>query len=291
MRSMKLHLALSRLLLAVTVMHLINMKENIMKKSRLINLIFSLLLICSAAIYSEDVYEIKFSNWVVDNPKILKESELNELNRILKQIQDETTNQIFVAIINSLDGKLIEDFTHELYNTVGIGEKTKNNGALILLAMKEGGVRITLGYGLENIFTDSYAGYIIDNHMVPHFKNGDFKSGIFEAVKVIKEKLYEPDIKHYFTMKWDIKNFEKFITKYPNSIQKCDAFMFLGRFYEDKWNDSMIKMLNNEYREKSINYYDKYLSNCEKGIWKTKVEYELKQIENKNPDSIKYLME
>ncbi len=272
-------------------MHIIIMKENIMKKSRLINLILSLLLICSLTIYSEDVYEIKFSNWIVDNPKILKEPELNELNSILKQIQDETTNQIFVAIINSLEGKSIEDFTLELFNKVGIGYKIKNNGILILLAMKERSLKIEVGYGLENIITDSYAGFIVDNQMIPYFKNGDFKSGIFDAVKVIKEKLYEQDILHYFTIKWDIKNFEEFISKYPNSIQKCDAFMFLGRFYEDKWNDSMIKMLNNEYREKSINYYKKYLSNCENGIWKTKVKYELQQIENKNPDSIKYLIE
>ncbi|MCD4691492.1 MAG: hypothetical protein K8R79_01150, partial [Calditrichales bacterium] len=120
---------------------------------------------------------------------------------------------------------------------------------------------------------------------------GDFNAGILNALNQIREKLYQPDINEYFKMDWNIDNFEKFVDKYPDSIQKCDAFMFLGRFYEDIWNDSILKVLKENERKKSIKYYEKYLSECPSGIWKATVQYELSQVKNNKPDSRKYLID
>lgn len=248
-----------------------------------------LLLLFSIEVHSEKPSDIQFSRFVVDNPKLLSIKDFQELNSLLKQIENETTNQIFIAIINTLDGQKIEEFASELYSSARPGLSIKNNGVLIILAMKERRIRISLGYGLENVITDVYVSFIINNHIMPHFKNGDFKSGIFEAVSVIKEELYKPDIKHYFSMKWNIPNLEEFVIKYPESIQKCDAFLFLGRFYEDLWNDASIRVLAEDKRKKSVEYYEQYLSDCTDGIWEKVVEYELSLVKNKKPDSHRYL--
>jgi hypothetical protein len=262
-----------------------------MKTIKIFCLLICFLLISYSNVRAEKISEVIFNNYVFDNANILDASESDSLNSILKHIDDETTNQIVIAIINSLGGQMIEDFSLELFNRTGIGQKIKHNGVLILLSIQDRKVRIALGYGLENIITDSYAGIIIREEMIPHFKQEDYYKGLLNSVMTIKNELYKPDIKEYFSMKWDIKNFEEFITKYPESTQRCDALMFLGRFYEDKWNESIIKILNENYRKKSIYYYKKYLSSCDKGIWKVKVKYELKQIENKKPDSIRYLVD
>lgn len=260
-----------------------------MNRRTLILIILSMIILYKTEIHAEDPKEIQFSTFIFDNPKILNADDYNKLNHILKNIEKETTNQIFIAIIHSLNGSKIEDFASELYEYARPGMRVKNNGILIVLSIGEKQVRITTGSGLENVITDLYAKAIIKKYMIPHFKKNDFKSGLHEAIINIKEELYKPDIKEFFSMVWNIKNFEKFLTDYPQSTQKCDALMFLGRFYEDLWNSSLIKFMKEDERKKSIEYYQKYLSECPDGIWKVKVKHELSQVQSKKPDSIRYL--
>jgi hypothetical protein len=66
--------------------------------------------------------------------------------------------------------------------------------------------------------------------------------------------------------------------------------MFLGRFYEDKWQDKIVNALGEGDRKKSVQYYQKYLNECPTGIRKSIVEYELSLVSSKEPDSQKYLI-
>ncbi len=91
-------------------------------------------------------------------------------------------------------------------------------------------MRISVGYGLENLITDVFAADVITENITPQFRNENFYAGIDNAIDVIKNELMKADVKHYFTMPWDIKNFEEFLSKYPESVQRCDALMYLGRF-------------------------------------------------------------
>ena len=234
--------------------------------------------------------DIRFEIYVIDLANILNETELASLNSTLKDLENKTTCQIFVAIINSLEGQKLEKLSFEIVNRYKFGQAIKNNGILFLISKNDRKIRIEVGYGLENIITDQYAGQIIRNEMAPKFKTGNFYEGISTAVNSIIGKLSQPDIKHYFKMKWDIENFEAFLLKYPDSVQRCDALLFLGRFYEDVWNDSVLKFSKESERNKSIEYYHTYLNECPSGIWKGRAEYELSQVENKKPDFEKYLI-
>lgn len=248
-----------------------------------------IIVILSSDVGSEKIEDVAFRGYVADETGLFNSKDHQTINNMLRDIEKETSNQVYIAIINGLEGKKIDEFTFELANRIRIGQRIKNNGVLIVLALKDRMVRIEVGYGLENVLTDSIAGSIIDEQMIPFFKKGDFRTGMFSGVKSIRKKLLDKDIKEFFSMKWDIDNFENFISKYPLSILKCDALMFLGRFYEDLWSESLIKKFKEDKRKKSIDYYMKYLNDCPNGIWKVKVEYELSLVKNRKPNHVRYL--
>lgn len=103
----------------------------------------------------------------------------------------ETSTQIAVVTVQSLDGTEASDYAFKLGEKWGIGQKGKNNGVLILIKPKIGNERgqvfIATGYGLEGAVPDAYAHRIVDKEMIPRFKQGDYQGGVEAAVKVIME--------------------------------------------------------------------------------------------------------
>ncbi len=93
--------------------------------------------------------------------------------------------QIVVATLKSLQGYEIEDYGYQLGRAWGIGQKGKNNGALIIVAPTEHKVRIEVGYGLEGDLTDAKSRVIIDQYMKPDFKKGDYNAGVLEGTKAV----------------------------------------------------------------------------------------------------------
>jgi hypothetical protein len=261
-----------------------------MARHKTVLFLFSVLFPLYSGVYAEKVSDVVLNDDVVDKAGLLNDNELIGIRQKLKSIELETSDQFRVVIINSLEGKKIESFASDLFDQSRIGRRVKDNGLLLLISKQDREIRIEVGYGLENIITDQDAGQIIRNELAPEFKSGHFSNGINRAVDAIKNKLIRPDIKRYFSMQWDIGNFEDFLIKFPDSIQKCDALLFLGRFYEDVWNSSVIKSLKEKERQKSIYCYQRYLSECPDGIWKITAVHELSQVKNKKPDSVRYLM-
>ncbi|MCL1817308.1 MAG: TPM domain-containing protein [Spirochaetaceae bacterium] len=87
----------------------------------------------------------------------------------------------------------IDEFSLALAEAWGIGEKGKDTGVLLVLAMSERKVRIEAGYGLEGAIPDSVAGRILDTAVIPAFRAGDFSGGLVKglgaiAALVAKEK-------------------------------------------------------------------------------------------------------
>ncbi|MBN2651401.1 MAG: TPM domain-containing protein [Spirochaetales bacterium] len=99
--------------------------------------------------------------------------------------------QVAVVTVPDLQGESVEFFSTQLFREWGIGSKEKNTGVLILLAVKERKVRIEVGYGMEGALTDMRSGIILDNYMVPSFKDDNFAQGLqlgHEAVLVVAAK-------------------------------------------------------------------------------------------------------
>jgi len=128
---------------------------------------------------------LKPTGYLNDFAGLLTPSQKDEIEKKLVDIEKETTNEISVVIINSLEGKTIEEYANEIFNGWGIGKKGKDNGVLILISLNEKKVRIEVGYGLEGYLPDSICGRIIRDIMVPEFRKNDFYKGIKEAIETI----------------------------------------------------------------------------------------------------------
>jgi len=96
-----------------------------------------------------------------------------------KELEDKTTAQVTAVIIDSLQGITIEEYAVELFRRWGIGQKGKDNGVLLLVAINDRQMRIEVGYGLEGAIPDGKAGRIRDEYIIPYFKEGDYSKGIY----------------------------------------------------------------------------------------------------------------
>src|SRR5947209_9491733 len=122
---------------------------------------------------------------VVDDAGILSPETQDRLNTVLAQEEKQTGNQIVVATLKSLQGYSVEQYGYQLGRAWGIGQKGKNNGALLIVVPSEHAVRIEVGYGLEGELTDAQSKIIIDQFMRPAFRRGDFNGGIIAGTDAI----------------------------------------------------------------------------------------------------------
>ncbi len=143
---------------------------------------------CTASVLAFDI-PAKPKSFVNDYAGILQPNEINELENKLSNFEKNTTDEIAVVTIPSLDGDTIENVAQNIFTKWGIGKKDKNNGVLILIALAERKTRIHTGYGVEGSLTDLTSSYIQSDVMTPAFRNGDYFSGINGAVDKIIESL------------------------------------------------------------------------------------------------------
>ncbi len=115
---------------------------------------------------------------VHDLANLLGAVQIDVLEKIIQDVERQTTAQIAVVTVPSLDGRTVDDYGHDLFNTWSIGQKEVNNGVLLLVAPNERRMRIEVGYGLEPLLTDSLCGEIRDRDIIPRFKNDDYPGGI-----------------------------------------------------------------------------------------------------------------
>jgi uncharacterized protein len=118
---------------------------------------------------------------VVDDAGILSSNTQQKLTNILAQQEKQTGDQVVVVTLKSLEGYPIEDYGYQLGRTWGIGQKGKDNGALVIVAPNERKVRIEVGYGLEGVLTDAQSKVIIDEVMTPAFRQGDYDAGVYNG--------------------------------------------------------------------------------------------------------------
>lgn len=132
------------------------------------------------------------SGRVVDAADILPPDREAVLDAKLKALEDNSTRQLVVATIPSLDGYDIADYGYRLGRAWGIGQKSENNGALLIVAPNDRKVRIEVGYGLEPILTDAFSSVVINTQIVPRFKDGDFPGGIEAGADALIQQLTLP---------------------------------------------------------------------------------------------------
>lgn len=134
------------------------------------------------------------SGYINDFAGVLSSSELQQLKQIAQGLKRESGAELAVVTVSSaapLDAKM---YAVKLFEKWGIGEKGKDNGVLLLLAMKERRVEIEVGYGLEGDLTDAKCGRILDTYAVPYFKQGKMGQGLVATAQALAKVMAGGDV-------------------------------------------------------------------------------------------------
>ncbi|HEY0312626.1 MAG TPA: TPM domain-containing protein [Allosphingosinicella sp.] len=129
---------------------------------------------------------------VVDTAGLLSPAQQQALTQKLAALEKASSRQLVVATVPDLQGYPIEDYGYKLGRAWSIGQKGANNGAILLVSKGDRRVRIESGYGLEPILTDAFNLSVIDEKIVPAFKNNDYPGGINAGVDALIEQLQAP---------------------------------------------------------------------------------------------------
>lgn len=129
--------------------------------------------------------------FVNDFVNIIDENDESEIMKIGVDLYEQTSAQIVVVTIDSLDGYDVDEYALELGRAWGVGSEEKDNGVVILLSLSDRQISIQVGYGLEGCLNDGKVGRILDNYAIPHLSNNDYSTGLVEAYKAVASVVRE----------------------------------------------------------------------------------------------------
>lgn len=137
--------------------------------------------------------------YINDYVGVVEPEYVQKIISVGKELEDKTTAQVTAVVIDSLQGMTIEEYAVELFRRWGIGQKGKDNGVLLLVAINDRQMRIEVGYGLEGAIPDGKAGRIRDEYIIPYFKEGDYSKGIYYGyLALVKEVAKEYNVELTF---------------------------------------------------------------------------------------------
>lgn len=146
-----------------------------------INLIFSLSFSSFAISLPEPTNDFFINDFV----NIIDEDDEAEIMKIGADLYEQTTAQIVVVTIDSLDGYDVDEYALELGREWGVGNEDNDNGVVILLSLSDREISIQVGYGLEGCLNDGKIGRILDDYAIPYLTVDDFSTGLIEAYKAV----------------------------------------------------------------------------------------------------------
>lgn len=126
---------------------------------------------------------------VVDTSGALNDEAIARLNTTIQQLHSNTSVRPAVLLVNTLDDHSIEEAAEETFNKWGLGEKGRDNGLLIILAIQDRQMRMEVGYGLEGDLTDYFCAQVIEQIMKPQFRQGRFEEGLTLALNEVMAKM------------------------------------------------------------------------------------------------------
>ena len=122
--------------------------------------------------------------YLADGAGMLSADAKDQLLTASKDLHEQTGAQFVIVTVPSLNGQSIEEYSNDLFNNWGIGDKDKNNGVLLLISKDDKKFRIEVGSGLEGTLTDAYCHNEL-NILKDNFKKGDFDTGVLTVSKDI----------------------------------------------------------------------------------------------------------
>ncbi len=138
-----------------------------------------ILVVCSPITALEEL-----TDFVNDEAGVISPAYEQQISSLLYELKINTSVEMAVATVNTTEGVPIEEYSLNLAHDV-LGEKEKDNGLLILLAVEDRAYRIEVGYGLEPVINDALAGRIGREVMASGFAEGNYEQGLLDGVKAL----------------------------------------------------------------------------------------------------------
>jgi len=177
------------------------MPTSVLRRIALASLLVVLgILLCAGIVTGSTGYPSRIDRHVNDYAGVLSEPSKDTIRGMFQKLESDSGIEAVVVTVNSIqdygtgEGS-IDSFATNLFNTWGIGDGSKDNGILILVAVRDKACSIRLGSGYGHQY-DSAMQQVIDEHMIPYFKSGDYQTGIIEgsrnAIDEVNSKLTLP---------------------------------------------------------------------------------------------------
>src|SRR2546423_1505338 len=152
---------------------------------RLIGALLVALAILSSA-HAAEVIPPKPAAYFNDYAGVVSNGAAQRLNEQLAQFERETSNQVVVAVFPKMQSDSdVADYAQRVAESWGVGSKAQRNGVVMLVFVADRKTSIQVGYGLEGVLPDITAFDIRQNHINPHFRNGDYEGGLAEGIDSI----------------------------------------------------------------------------------------------------------
>jgi len=149
-------------------------------------LLFILLLLFAGQVFAQKLFDKPNPPQAVnDFGNFLEPFQKESLEKKIRAYNDSTSSAIVIITVPDLQGYDIAELALRYLREWGIGTKDKNNGVLILVSKEERKARIETGYGMEGVLPDILAKQIIDDRMIPYFRENDYYRGFDNAVDAV----------------------------------------------------------------------------------------------------------
>ena len=172
-------------------------------------------------------FALNFNEQINDEAHIFSQNERDELLSLVQNFEQNSTTQIAIVTLNSLENKSIEELSLEIARGYKLGQKEDNNGVLLVVAPNEKKVRIEVGYGLEGVLTDAISSEIINSVMIPEFKNGNMSEGVKEGVLAIIKAASGEE----FSSKSGLSDLPFGVFAFFAGMLSCFASVIFGKFF------------------------------------------------------------
>ena len=127
--------------------------------------------------------------FVNDFENVLSLEEVTKLENLLINYEKQTSNELVIVTISKTENEIdFDTYALDLSKNWGVGKKSKDNGLVIVISNQLGRIRICTGTGTEKILTDEICNTILEEKIIPNFKNGEIYKGIESGINALIEK-------------------------------------------------------------------------------------------------------
>lgn len=154
-----------------------------------------MLLVCAGSLRADSdalLARLQPQGYVNDFAGVWPAAQRAALENLLTDLASQTSVEITVVAVPTLEGGEVVDFTNRLFQKWHVGKKGKDNGVMILAAIQDRKARIEVGYSLEGVIPDAVAGRILREQMFPAFRQGRYGEGLERAAQTVAKTITDP---------------------------------------------------------------------------------------------------